>query len=678
MAFAFPGFLFALFAIGIPVIIHLFRFRKFRTVFFPNIAFLRQLSEASDKESRLKHLLVLLTRIMAIAFLVMAFARPYIPAGDEDISPGVNTVGVYIDNSFSMNALSEQGRMLDEAISRALEIAGMYGPADNFLLLTNDFEGRHQRIVSREEFVNMVQEVTPSARVRSITEVMKRKQELFSREPKKNQRAYYISDFQISTSGLEHLDFEPQPPAYLIYLQARQSDNVFIDSLWLNSPVVLRGQPVTMNVRIQNNGSQALENQAMRLFVEGQQRTVVSYNIAPGGEEVIELTWSAGSQSFQQGHVEISDYPVTFDDRLYFSYAVTSEIPVLGLEGSGRNPYLYALFGRDQLFDYASMPAFTIDYSAFSTRRLIVLDAFDRISAGLSTELQSFVKDGGSLVIFPGKQTDIASYNDFLSGLGVDTYVRLDTTRMRVSSLNELHPLFEGVFEHIPENIDLPAASQYYVISRPLGSMGEDLLQFQNGLPFFASHPAGSGQVFLSAVLLDDSFSNFQRHSLFVPIMANIALQSGYVHPLYHTIGIDQPVVFYLRSGPADRVYYLRNDVFELIPEQRRSGGQMQFFFHDQIEEDGHYNMFFGEERIGALSFNYDRRESLLEAYTKDALEDLLASRELSAVQVVDAGQKTLDQVIRELSMGVQLWRLFLVLALIFLLVEVLILRFWK
>ncbi len=678
MAFAFPGFLFALFAISIPVIIHLFRFRKFRTVYFPNIAFLRQLSEASDKESRIKHLLVLLIRIMAIALLVMAFARPYIPAGDDEMGPGVNTVGVYIDNSFSMNALSEQGRLLDEARSRALEIAAMYGPADNFLLLTNDFEGRHQRLVSREEFINMIYEVTLSARVRTIKEVMIRKQELLSLEPQINQRAYYISDFQKSTSGLDQLDFEPRPPAYLIHLQARQRDNVFVDSLWLESPVILGGQPVIMNVRIRNDGSQLLENQAIRLFVEGQQRTVASYRIEPWGEKIIELTWPAGSQSYQQGHVEISDYPVTFDDRLYFSYAVTSEIPVLGLEGSGRNPYLFALFGRDALFNYTSMPAFNIDYSAFPLQRLIVLDAFDRIPGGLIAGLQSFVKDGGSLVVFPGKQSDIASYNDLFRGLGVDAYARLDTTGMRVSSLNELHPLFEGVFEHIPDNIDLPVASKYYAISRPLGSMGEDLLQFLNGLPFFASYPSDAGQVFVSAVPLDNSFSNFQRHSLFVPIMANIALHSGYIQPVYHTVGTGQPLVLPLRESPSDRIYSLRKDEFDVIPGQRHSGRRMQFFFHDQIEEDGHYNLFFGEEKIAALSFNYDRRESWLEAHTTDALEELLANRGLSSVQVVDAGEKPLDRVIMELGMGKQLWRLFLMLALVFLLIEVFILRFWK
>ncbi len=678
MNFVFPGFLFALLAISIPIIIHLFRFRRFRTVYFPNIAFLQQLSEASDRESRLKQLLVLLARILAIACLVMAFARPYIPADDDDISPEGNAVSVYIDNSFSMNAMSDQGRSLDVARERALEIAHMYGHADRFLLLTNDFEGRHQRFVSREEFIDMAEQVDESPRTRTISEVMIRKAELFGDEPSQRQRAYYLSDYQKSTSGLEDIPPDVEPQAYFIPLQAQQTDNVYIDSLWTESPVILTGQPITMYVRLRNDGTQDMENQPLRVYVDGRQRSVVSYTIGHGEEETLELGWSAGSEPLQQAHVEIRDYPVTFDDRLYFTYQVSSEIPVLAIEGDGSNRYLRALFDGDELFNYSTMPAMAVDYSAFSDYQTIILDGFDRISAGMASEIQRFAEAGGSLVVFPRDGANLASYNDFLRLLNADTYESHDTTSMRVSSLNERHPVFDDVFEHIPEQLDLPGASQYFRINRQVGSMGEDILQLQNGKPFFASYPAGDGKLFLSAVPLDEAYSNFQRHSVFVPLMANIALQSGYMQALYHTIGADEAVVTPRRTSQTEQVFSLRKEGFEVIPEQRRSGNQMQLFFHDQIEEAGNYSLFYGDQQTGGVSFNYDRRESQLEAYGHDELEDKLANLQVEAIQVVDAAGKPLDQVLHEMSMGQQLWRLFLILALLFILVEVLLIRFWK
>ncbi len=678
MNFVFPGFLFALLAISIPIIIHLFRFRRFRTVYFPNIAFLRQLSEASDKESRLKQLLVLLARILAIIFLVMAFARPYIPVDEDDISPEGNAVSVYVDNSFSMNAMSDQGRLLDEARERAMEIARMYGHGDRFMLLTNDFEGRHQRFMSREEFIDMVQEVDESARSRSIAEVMTRKQELFNDEPFDRQRAYYLSDYQKSTSGLDALFADTVIHSYFLPLQAQQTDNVYIDTLWSESPVILTGQPINMHVRIRNDGSQDLENQPLRLYVDGRQRSVVSYNIGHGEDENIELSWSAGSDPLQQAYVEIRDYPVTFDDRLYFSYQVTSEIPVLALEGAGRSSYLHALYGGDELFTFETMPALSVDYSSFSDFQTIVMDGYDRISAGLASELQRFTAAGGSLVIFPGDGSELGTYNDFLRMMGVDTYDRLDTAAIRVNELNEMHPVFDEVFEHIPEQLDLPNVSQYYRIQRQVGSMGDDLLRLQNGLPFFASYPVGDGSVFLSAVPLNPGYSNFQRHSVFVPMMANIALQSGFMQALYYTIGADDAMVIPRRTTQTDQVYSLRKEGFEVIPEQRRSGNQMQLFFHDQIGEAANYRLYHGDQQVGGASFNYDRRESQMAAYKPDELEEKLADLQLEAIQVVDTGGKPLDQVLHEMGMGQQLWRLFLILALLFLLIEVLLIRFWK
>ena len=678
MSFLFPGFLFALFAISIPIIIHLFRFRRFRTVYFPNIAFLRQLSEASDKESRLKHLLILLLRILTIAFLVLAFARPFIPSGDEEISPGGNAVGVYIDNSFSMNAMSAQGRLLDDARERALELADIFGPADRFLLLTNDFEGRHQRFVSREEFVDLVAQVEESAATRTIGEVMLRKQELFAGEATDNRRAYYISDFQKSTSGVDELSAEPDPQAFLVPLEAQQADNVFIDSCWFESPVRLAGEPVTMRVRIRNEGSQNLENQPLRLHIDGQQRSVVAYDVVAGGAVETELSWSAGSSAIQQGYLEIIDYPVTFDDRLYFTYRVSSEIPVLSLDGEGSSPYLQALYGGDELFSYRTMPGFSIDYSVFSNYPLIILNGFNQLSAGLAMELQRYVEEGGSLAVFPGRNMDIESYNGFLQSMNLDTYARMDTTAIRVGEINELHPLFEGVFEHIPENIDLPRLERHYPVRRQVRSQGETLLQLQNGMPFFSSYRAGEGAVYLSAVPLDNTFSNFQRHSIFVPVMVNVALHSGARQPLYHTIGPNLTVMMSGARARTDQVYSLRREGFEVIPEVRRPGNQLQLLFHDQVMEARNYSLHLGEERVGALSFNYDRRESLPAAYDSDELEQLLADLQLETLRVIAPGEKSLVETITEMGMGRQLWRLFLLLALATLLAEVLIIRFWK
>src|SRR5437868_3652994 len=159
MQFVYPGFLFALSALSIPIIIHLFNFRRFRRILFTNVRFLQEIKQDTRSRSRLKHLLILLCRLLAVTFLVLAFAQPLIPAGKNAIVGGVKHVSIYIDNSYSMDAVGKNGSLVETAKKKAREIANAYQPADKFQLLTTDFEARHQRVLNREEFLEMVDEV---------------------------------------------------------------------------------------------------------------------------------------------------------------------------------------------------------------------------------------------------------------------------------------------------------------------------------------------------------------------------------------------------------------------------------------------------------------------------------------------------------------------------------------
>jgi hypothetical protein len=676
--FVSPGFLFALLAVSIPVIIHLFHFRRFRRVFFPNVSFLQQLSDESKKQSRIKHLLVLAARVLAISALVLAFARPYIPVGGERTPSDGNLVSIYIDNSFSMDAIGTSGRLLDQAKARTLEIASVYQAADRFLLLTNDFEGRHQRFVSREELESMVREVSISSRVRTLEEVMERKSVLFSNEPSGNGSSYYISDFQKNTTSLSGAEPDSLLPAYFIPLQAQRHANVYIDTCWFDSPVKLAGQTVRMIAGIRNDGDESLSGQPVRLFINGVQRALASYDLSAGGETRVELNWTIGSPGFYQGWVEILDYPVTFDDRLYFSYEVLEQTPVLSIDQSGENRFLRALFGQDSIFQFRSTPSFSIDYSSFPMYNLIILNGLDQLTAGLSAELADFVYHGGSLAVFPGPDIDLVSYREFSEGMGLDIYTRLDTTSTRVSTIDELHLVYRDVFDELPDQVDLPAVSGHYQITGTAASRAQHLLLLQNGNPLLSYQAVGDGEVFLSAVPLDERFSNFPRHTLFVPTMFNIAIQSQSLQPTYHTMGSDIPLQLREASIRSGEVLKLRGEDMEMVPGQRRSGNRIQLLLHDQVANAGNYMLHAGEEPLKALSFNYDRRESQMDAYDPSALSALILDAGFPWIHVIDAGTGDFERAFQEYRAGHQLWRLFLMLALAFLLVEVLLLRFWR
>src|SRR5690606_19458804 len=127
MTFLYPSFLWALAALSIPVIIHLFNFRKTTRVFFSNNRFLRQVREATTARRKLKHYLILAARLLFLAFLVFAFAQPMIPAR-EQLDAERNIV-VYLDNSQSMSApMPDNTPALDAALSFAREIIALFPP----------------------------------------------------------------------------------------------------------------------------------------------------------------------------------------------------------------------------------------------------------------------------------------------------------------------------------------------------------------------------------------------------------------------------------------------------------------------------------------------------------------------------------------------------------------------
>ena len=681
MQFVNPGFLYGLFAVSIPIIIHLFNFRRFKKVYFTNVKFIRELKQQTQKQSKLKHLLVLLLRILAIAAIVFAFAQPYIPVSQNIIKPNEkNAVSIYIDNSFSMQAESDKGTLLDKVKDKALEIASVYKSSDLFQLLTNDFEGGHQRFVSRDEFINLVEEVGISPVVKTIPEIITRQEDLFSVNPAKVKTAYFISDFQKSIFT-EDLSIEDSLlNVYLIPVEALNSDNLYIDSCWFTAPVQQVNQNVELKVRIRNSSGNDYEKIPVKLKINGQQKAVASFDIKPDSEALIKLPYTNYETGIQYGELEITDYPISFDDKFYFSYNVSPVIPVLCINGNGENVYLNSLFKNDTSFLFRNIEKGNIDYSDFVSFRLIILNEPDNISSGLIQELNRFVANGGSIMILPSENINFESYKDLMSSLETGYYVELDTTDTKVSFINLEHPLYVDVFDEIPENIDLPVVFKSYVLSERTHSKQESLLELQNGNNFLKTQYYKNGKVYVFAAPFQTDFSNFPKHAIFVPTLYKIAVSSALDDKLNYTIGENELIRISNVRLSGDNVFRIRSNEsdFEFIPEHRRINSHLDIFTHGQVTYAGNYFLYEDDVPLKGISFNYDNKESELTFFTVEEIKEILNGAGINNIKVLESKDKPFVQTLSELSQGKKLWKWFMIFALAFLLAEVLLLRFWK
>jgi hypothetical protein len=677
MSFLHPYFLFALLAIAIPIIIHLFHFRKYKKIYFSNTEFLEKISDETRKQARLKHLLVLFSRILAIICLVMAFARPYIHTRETALNMTGNAISIFIDNSFSMEA-GAPWNLLDQARQTASEIAALFDPGDKYMLLTKDFEARHQRWVSRDEFITMLQEVEFSPSVRNISEIMARHANLLNEEGGDDQKlAFLLSDFQKNISDFEQVKSDTMINYFMIPIQAPSVGNVFIDSVWIDNPVRMRGQIITVQVRVYNDTDQILENQPVRLYVNENQRAVATFTASPHSHTIISLTYTIDNEIQQQGYAEINDHPVTFDDRYYFSFNISDNIPVMIINQDSQNRFLNTLLNADTTFIVRNVQAGSIDFSLFGSQNLIILNHLIAPGSGLVQELARYVNQGGHLLIFPSPESSLDAYRLLFQEMNMGAYAS-KSGPARVTFLNDLHPVYADVFDRIPQNLNLPVAEQYFVIERRTRDRSQFLMQFQNGDAFITSAPSGQGMVYTSAVPADDTFSNFPRHAMFVPTLYNIALHSTSFYPLSYIMGQDEFISIRNYRPTAGSVFRIVSDQLDVIPESRIVNNNINLILHGQLQEHGNYQLLSERHLLRVLSFNYNRRESLLGNLSNRQLEEKLENFPSDNLHIFDPTRISIQKQLEMMKGGIQLWKIFLLAALFFLFSEVLLIRFLK
>lgn len=687
MQFVNPLYLFGLLAVAIPVLIHLFNFRRFRKVYFTNVRFLQELKQQTQKQSQLRHLLILLMRVLAIAAIVMAFAQPYVPfSGKQTKVSSRNAVSIFIDNSFSMEAVGSNGTLLDESKQKAREIVSAYKSTDLFQLLTCDFEGRHQRLVTRDEFLTMLEEVKISPAVHSLSEIVRRQYDLLKTESAARQTSYLLSDFQKSSFSTVDFLQDTTISTYLVPIKSSAVANVYIDTCWFSQPTQQPGKTSLITARVWNKSENDLEKIPLKLLLNGQQKSVATLDIKAGMSTAVELPFTVYQPGPQHGELQLTDYPVTYDDKFYFSFDVLSSIPVLAINGGSENKFLNALFAQDSSVNLVNMSEKSIDYGQLSRFDLIILNELPTISTGLAEEVKKYTNNGGTILMIPASNTDLSSYNSLLKTLNAPTYQALDTSNTRVIRLSEQSYLFRDVFEKqqgkqvLAENTDLPSVSKFYPIAFSSANLTVPLMGMLNGREFLTLTKSGSGQVLQFAVALDPSFSNFPQQALFVPVLYNIALISHPAHNLYNIIG-DNKVIRIGTSVPTgDKVYKIKavQSDFEMIPQINSGGNMVNVFVGNQVPVAGSFNLLNEKTVLSSLAFNYNRGESDLACNSIIELESLLGKARLDSFSVMKTGQKPLNEVIAQLNSGTQLWRYFVWSALLLLLIEVLLIRFYK
>lgn len=676
MQFIYPGFLIGLLAIGIPVLIHLFNFRRFKKILFTNVKFLREVQQQSQKQRNLKHLLVLASRILAITALVLAFAQPYIPYKGQKANTGQKAISIYVDNSFSMNALSEKGPLLEIAKTKAREIASAYSESDKFQLLTNVFSGANDRFCSREEFLQKLDEVESDPTAKTIRDILQKQNQLLENSGLASKKAYLISDFQKAFTGVE----SPAPASgiefNLIPLSGNALRNLYIDSAWFESPVFQPGQTLNLMVRIKNSGDERLEGGTVLLKLNGIQKSISGFDIAGGETKNIRMGFSVNQTGWQNAELTLTDHPVVFDDTWHFTFEMNNRLRILALYGDKPNPYLQKLFATEPYFSLENRNAEQVDYSELNTYDLIILTGVTSFSSGLSQELTQYIMQGGNLALFPSETGGNSGTETLITEIGAGMPGKLITQNTEINRLDFNNPLLSQIILNKQQNLDLPKIRKYYETG--IGSLpGLTLMTMRNGAAFLNMYAKGKGNFYQFACDLSPDWSTFQQNQLFVPVLFRMALMKKNEIPLAYTIGNNAWIKPVNQIKFTQKPYLLRKGKFEIMVEKMVRNANLYLTENNQVKEAGLYVLTDNEstQPLQALAFNYNRMESAMEFSEPADLKNRFAS---AGVKVFDQTDLPVNTLIKQTENGTPLWRFFIGLTLLFIAIEILLLRFWK
>lgn len=671
MSFLYPTFLFGLFSLSIPIIVHLFNFQKPRKVFFTNVHFLKSVQLQTQARLKLKHYLILISRLLFLLFLVLTFAQPILQGIHPDLLKGSKNVGIYLDNSLSMENQTGDQKAFDQAVQDISGINSIFSPSTNFLFLTNDFEGQDLFYRNKEKLSERISELGFSPLARSLSSVLDREKSVFDREdPNQKKNLFFFSDFQKSTFGsIKNLKIDSNNQYYFVPIQNHKISNLIIDSVWLEEPIIRLNENNVLKVKVSNLGNQETSQISLKLFIENVQVASASVSLGPASGTTASFSFSPTDTLPLRAFVRIEDQPIQFDNEYFFVINPSVKLEIYQIY-SENSISLESLFSNEPIFKLDSDPEGQIDFSKLKSSNLVILNGLNAYSSGLIATCKEFVRKGGSLVIFPGDDPSLPDLTKML-GQPVNMYHADSTDKISFTLMSPdiKDPFFRDVFERNEKNWNLPYA--FPVIS---GYSGSRLLVTKNGTPFLTVFSSLNGRVYLFSSPLEKEFTNFNDHSLFVPVMYNMAFKS-YTENDNISYSLDHKTIV-VKVSPDEKnvVFNLEGENFKAIPAQRFIDGQLFMEIPSEKMKAGFY-ILKGKTTRKTLAFNYGKEESRMEFYSPEELKKMFAGMKNVQILKTDSADAFIDSFKNE-NIGTPLWKYCLILSLIFLLTEILLIRF--
>ncbi len=668
-----------MFAITIPIIIHLINFRRHKILYFSNTRFLENIKKETKTRTKLKQILILIARIFTIAALVFAFAGPFIPI-KKGLNEKLNEINaIYLDNSFSMENKGKKGVLFEQAQKFAQEIAYSSTNSTKYLLITNDLLPEHQHLTDKNEFIININKTSISPSSLSLNDAILKANNIIPKN--RNANLYIISDMQ--KPFLDNIKASLNDNISLIFvpISAENFNNIYIDSVWFKSPVHRLNMSEKLVARIVNNSKEAFFEQSLQLFINDSLKAVAGFSIEENEIKEIEIEYVNTQPNYINAKLEISDYPITYDNTLFFNYYVSENTKILIINNEKNNIWISSLYDSDpENFKLSQVKAGNEQNETFNNYELIVLNSFSQISSGLTENLLAYVKKGGSVLFIPSNEINTSSINKFLKLFNVGNFEEKKFFNIKINSIEYAHDIFNNVFLNKEKQSDLPNIGAAYKFTQYSSSTLVPIIKLENNAGLLFAGNFEAGKIYIISAPLTEINSEFMKSAVFLPAFYNMAINSQINNQLYSIIkaGANVEINNDTEIVSSDIFKISDRENFEFIVSHKYFNNRIIIDIPQQILNSGTYSLFKSEEFIAPISLNYNRIESVFEFADNNELEKLLVDKFNNKGKVINTNKGNLSAELKKFSEGKPLWQLFILLAFIFICFEVVFARFLK
>jgi uncharacterized membrane protein len=687
MVFLNPAILFGLLAASIPILIHLFNLRKLRKIEFSTLSFLKEMQKNKIRKIKLKQWLLLALRVLIILLIVMVFARPTLEGvaiGGTTSAAKTSAVFV-IDDTFSMSVVETEGSYFNRTRAHINNLLNELQEGDDAaIILVSEEERREYSLSTDLRGINkQVEELQLSYATGTLHRALLKGADLLSRSNNFNKEIYVFTDLQTgrlseetSLSDLSEI-FNDKIKIYLFSFSGKEVFNAGIADFTVETKIFEKDKPVDFSVVVKNYSTRSADNTVVSVFIDGERSSQQSINLEPGESKIVELQALIKKEGYVEAFASLEDDEILHDNRRYANLFLPSEIPVI----------LFADNMDDARFVNLALTAAETERAIKLTIRnlnqlpsynlqnyhSVIIVGSEHISD--RERLKNYLTSGGGLFLMPGKNSTLAGFENLVrsaGGVAPTTLSGDGLNSLNFATVEYQHPLFHDLFAVAGKGkIESPEVYKSFSISP--GGNGVSIISLINGSSFLSEYRVGAGRLMVMGAAPILEWSNFPLKSFFVPLMNNSVLylaskERGYTSFLAGR-GMEVPfgskMVTQLQIEKPDKSV-------EYINPETTSG---DILYYNQTELAGNYIIRSNDQVVNMISVNIDPRESVVSYYAESEFRDYLEKINFKGNYVHIKNNEDPSKVIMQSRYGSELWKYFLLAALLTAIIEMIIAR---